>query len=229
MYTWAYKLAINALHKVTQELHRRGCISSATAHEVHQALIVALSSGVFLPPWRLWVIRTLFHPWFTGRGFKCSDPDCKRDGCHGNRLIIRPPLTPPGAVADQEEGMESGSGSGELRQSDSEGRREGGSESDSEASVEVASGSAGREARGQSGSEAGSEVGSQGLQDLTSEELDQEDAPSATGQTRSIEVVMVHHKTEATAGTITFSLPDGLLKDLFFAHLEHVSVGLGYI
>lgn len=52
--------------------------------QLHDALLACTIFG-FLPPIRLSCIRTLLHPSYKG---PCPQPDCTKEGCRGNRLII---------------------------------------------------------------------------------------------------------------------------------------------
>ena len=73
------KVKTAAQEKVQQLGH-----TLSTSRQLHDALLACTIFG-FLPPLRLACIRSLLHPSYKG---PCPHPDCSREGCRGNRLVI---------------------------------------------------------------------------------------------------------------------------------------------
>ena len=53
---------------------------------MQQALIIGLVTGTYIPPLRLDLMKTLFHPRYNHLG--CNDPDCIELACVGNRVSL---------------------------------------------------------------------------------------------------------------------------------------------
>ena len=70
---------------VLQQLPPTGQLSSAMARALHDACLLSFMFG-HIPPCRLICLRTLLTPHTPG----CHHPDCVKQGCKGNRLVLTP-------------------------------------------------------------------------------------------------------------------------------------------
>lgn len=77
-----------AVEKAAADIVTHGTVTASVARQVHDSLLVSLVTALHLPPCRLSVIQTLIHPDFIAAGLKCTDPDCTKPGCLGNRLEL---------------------------------------------------------------------------------------------------------------------------------------------
>ena len=61
MYEWVMEVASKTLELVRSGERTGMPMTPALARAIKETLLVILATGLCLPPWRLWVIRTLFH------------------------------------------------------------------------------------------------------------------------------------------------------------------------
>ena len=66
-----------------QQLQKAG-YTLPSSWQLHHALLACTIFG-YMPPIRLACIRGLLHPSYKG---PCPNPDCTKEGCTGNRLVI---------------------------------------------------------------------------------------------------------------------------------------------
>ena len=55
--------------------------------QVQRAALVGLVNGIWMPPLRIDVLKTLDEPAFAATN-GCGDPDCRHPGCMGNRIEV---------------------------------------------------------------------------------------------------------------------------------------------
>ena len=98
MYKWVETLATQALHAVDMDMILNDNITKETAWRVEMALLASLICGAHIPPCRLNLLRTWWHPQFNGRA-QCNDVDCTYANCLGNRLVFLEREVPEGGSA----------------------------------------------------------------------------------------------------------------------------------
>lgn len=85
---WVESLVEEALDQIDSDMEKEGCLSERTAWQNQQALIAAIATGLYLPPFRVHVLLTMTHPRWSGV-VRCADPDCAMGrSCKGNHLRL---------------------------------------------------------------------------------------------------------------------------------------------
>lgn len=84
---WVNFVAGEALQQVETVMRYRTSLPQETALQVQRACIICLVTGVFIPPLRLHLIRTL-DTIEANEVLGCTDDDCLLRNCKGNRLEL---------------------------------------------------------------------------------------------------------------------------------------------
>lgn len=89
VYKWVESLGRQALSAVDRDQASFGHITKRCAKLVQEAIIAILVTGQSAPPLRLSIVKTVYHPKYSG----CADQDCRvamEDHCPGNRFELIP-------------------------------------------------------------------------------------------------------------------------------------------
>ena len=88
IWPWIRSMVQRAVAMVEKDKCGGGAMSYVTAAYVNKALVAALVTGAYMPPCRLGVIRSMWHPKYNTYREKCTDRDCQYRGCTGNKIQV---------------------------------------------------------------------------------------------------------------------------------------------
>lgn len=99
---WVHNMVDSTIEAVDINMASFGRMTAATAWRVQRALLAAMVTGSYIPPCRLYLLKSATHPMFNVR-LGCTDKDCLRSStCKGNQFLVGDRVE--GEGEDEEEG-----------------------------------------------------------------------------------------------------------------------------